>query len=92
VIVSDSGASGESAEFVRREWPGVRLVRSERGLSFAAACNRGAEAGGGDVMVLLKPSLPLLAPKDIVYRAHTMGSGMSGWRANPWLGHARQTE
>jgi N-acetylglucosaminyl-diphospho-decaprenol L-rhamnosyltransferase len=53
VIVSDNGESNETAERVRDEWPAVRLIRSERSLSFATACNRGADAGAGDVIVLL---------------------------------------
>jgi len=53
VIVSDNGGGGETAEGVSREWPAVRLIRSEDRLSFAAACNRGAEAGEGEVVVLL---------------------------------------
>jgi N-acetylglucosaminyl-diphospho-decaprenol L-rhamnosyltransferase len=53
VIVSDNGGSGETAERVSREWPAVRLIRSADRLSFAAACNRGANAGDGEVVVLL---------------------------------------
>jgi GT2 family glycosyltransferase len=53
VIVSDNGGSGETAERVGREWPTVRLIRSAERLSFAAACNRGADAGDGEVVVLL---------------------------------------
>ena len=53
VIVSDNGSSDETAECVGREWPAVRLIRSADRLSFAAACNRGANAGDGEVVVLL---------------------------------------
>ena len=53
VIVSDNGGDGETAERVAREWPAVRLIRSEQSLGFATACNRGAELGTGDVVVLL---------------------------------------
>jgi N-acetylglucosaminyl-diphospho-decaprenol L-rhamnosyltransferase len=53
VIVSDNGGDGETVEQVSREWPAVRLIRSADRLSFAAACNRGADAGDGDVVVLL---------------------------------------
>ncbi|MCW3018208.1 MAG: hypothetical protein JWN10_516 [Solirubrobacterales bacterium] len=53
VIVSDNGGSDETAEQLRREWPAVRLIRSADRLSFAAACNRGAHAGEGEVVVLL---------------------------------------
>jgi N-acetylglucosaminyl-diphospho-decaprenol L-rhamnosyltransferase len=52
-IVSDNGGGEETAEGTAREWPAVRLIRSKRQLSFAAACNRGAQAGQGDVVVLL---------------------------------------
>jgi N-acetylglucosaminyl-diphospho-decaprenol L-rhamnosyltransferase len=53
VIVSDNGGSDETAERVSREWPAVRLIRSEDSLSFAAACNHGASVGDGEVLVLL---------------------------------------
>src|ERR1017187_2471116 len=49
VIVSDNGG-GETAERVGRDWPAVRLIRSSGRLSFAAACNRGANAGDGEVV------------------------------------------
>ncbi len=52
VIVSDNGG-GETAERVSREWPAVRLTRSDDRLSFAAACNQGTSAGEGEVVVLL---------------------------------------
>lgn len=53
VIVSDNGGDGETAERVSHEWPAVRLIRSADRLSFAAACNRAANAGDGEVVVLL---------------------------------------
>jgi N-acetylglucosaminyl-diphospho-decaprenol L-rhamnosyltransferase len=53
VIVSDNGESEETAERAGAEWPAVRLIRSRDRLSFAAACNRGVDAGDSDVVVLL---------------------------------------
>jgi N-acetylglucosaminyl-diphospho-decaprenol L-rhamnosyltransferase len=53
VIVSDNGGDEETAQRIGREWPAVRLVRSADRLSFAAACNRGADAGDGEAVVLL---------------------------------------
>jgi GT2 family glycosyltransferase len=53
VIISDNGGDGETEQRVQREWPAARLIRSEDRLSFAAACNRGADAGDGEVVVLL---------------------------------------
>jgi GT2 family glycosyltransferase len=53
VIVSDNGDDEETAEGISREWPAVRLIRSQERLSFAVACNRGANLGDGEVLVLL---------------------------------------
>jgi N-acetylglucosaminyl-diphospho-decaprenol L-rhamnosyltransferase len=53
VIVSDNGGDDETAQGVAREWPAVTLIRSADQLSFATACNRGAHAGEGEVVVLL---------------------------------------
>jgi N-acetylglucosaminyl-diphospho-decaprenol L-rhamnosyltransferase len=53
VIVSDNGGDGETAERIGSEWPAVLLLRSTDRLSFAVACNRGADAGDGEVVVLL---------------------------------------
>jgi N-acetylglucosaminyl-diphospho-decaprenol L-rhamnosyltransferase len=53
VIISDNGEDEETADRVGREWPEVRLIRCEHRLSFAAACNRGAGIGDGEVVVLL---------------------------------------
>jgi N-acetylglucosaminyl-diphospho-decaprenol L-rhamnosyltransferase len=53
VIVSDNGDSEETAQRIGEEWPEVRVIRSADRLSFAAACNRGAASGDGEVLVLL---------------------------------------
>jgi N-acetylglucosaminyl-diphospho-decaprenol L-rhamnosyltransferase len=53
VILSDNGGDSQTVDGVRGEWPEVRLIRSAERLSFAAACNRGAELGTGEVVVLL---------------------------------------
>lgn len=53
VIVSDNGDGEETTKGVTHDWPAVRLIRSKRRLSFATACNRGADAGKGEVIVLL---------------------------------------
>jgi glycosyltransferase involved in cell wall biosynthesis len=46
LIVVDSGTDG-TAELVRREFPAVRLIRSEERLTAGAARNRGIEASRG---------------------------------------------
>jgi N-acetylglucosaminyl-diphospho-decaprenol L-rhamnosyltransferase len=53
VIVSDNGSSAEDVQRLGRDWPKVRLVRSDKRLGFAAACNSGVAMGDGEVVVLL---------------------------------------
>jgi N-acetylglucosaminyl-diphospho-decaprenol L-rhamnosyltransferase len=53
VIVSDDGSSDGTPAAVRRDFPAARLVETGANLGFSVACNRGAAAGTGDVIVLL---------------------------------------
>lgn len=53
VIVSDNGSTDGTQERIREEFPEVRLVQGVGNPGFPYACNRGAEAGRGDVIVLL---------------------------------------
>jgi N-acetylglucosaminyl-diphospho-decaprenol L-rhamnosyltransferase len=53
VIVVDNGSTDGTATNVSEIAPGARLLELDRNLGFPAACNRGATAGHGDVIVLL---------------------------------------
>jgi N-acetylglucosaminyl-diphospho-decaprenol L-rhamnosyltransferase len=53
VFVVDNGSSDGTVENIRSDFPEVRLVASERGAGFPAACNRGVKAGANEVVVLL---------------------------------------
>ena len=53
VIVSDNDSPDGTAQKVRDEWPDVTVVETGGNLGFPAACNRGAEAGDGEIVVLL---------------------------------------
>jgi N-acetylglucosaminyl-diphospho-decaprenol L-rhamnosyltransferase len=53
VIVVDNGSTDDTRARLRSEWPDVHLECSEDNQSFPKACNRGAAAGSGDVVVLL---------------------------------------
>ncbi|MFQ5460858.1 MAG: glycosyltransferase family 2 protein, partial [Anaerolineae bacterium] len=55
VIVVDNASSDGSAEWIRRRWPGVRLVESPRNLGFAAANNAGIAEAGSEWLALLNP-------------------------------------
>jgi len=52
VIVVDNGSDDRTAA-VLAEFPWVRVIRNERNLGFAAACNQGARAGSGRFIVHL---------------------------------------
>jgi GT2 family glycosyltransferase len=53
VIVADNGSPDGTPERIRDRFPDVRLLEMGENLGFAVACNRGVEAGSGDVVVLL---------------------------------------
>lgn len=53
VIVVDNRSSDGGPQFIRQRYPAVRLVENRVNRGFAAACNQGAQAAGGDVLVFL---------------------------------------
>jgi hypothetical protein len=55
VIVVDNASSDGSAEMVRREFPGVRVIALERNLGFSGGNNVGIGASEGRLVLLLNP-------------------------------------
>jgi GT2 family glycosyltransferase len=55
VVVVDNASADGSADMVAREFPSVRLIRSEVNVGFARAVNCGAAAATGDYLLLLNP-------------------------------------
>jgi N-acetylglucosaminyl-diphospho-decaprenol L-rhamnosyltransferase len=53
VIVVDNGSSDGTSEQLRGTFPHVHVIELGANTGFPAACNRGAAAGSGDVVVLL---------------------------------------
>ncbi len=53
VIVVDNASADGTPERVRSEFPDTVVVELAANQGFSVACNRGAEEGGGDVVVLL---------------------------------------
>jgi GT2 family glycosyltransferase len=52
VILVDNGSTDGTAERFET-WPGVRVIRLAEVVGYGAACNRGAAAGSGDIVVVL---------------------------------------
>jgi GT2 family glycosyltransferase len=55
LIVVDNGSSDGTAGVVEELVPAARVIQAGANLGFAAACNRGAEAATGELLVLLNP-------------------------------------
>ena len=53
IVVVDNASSDGSPDAVRRSWPGVRLIASERNLGFAAANNIGIREAASEFVLLL---------------------------------------
>jgi N-acetylglucosaminyl-diphospho-decaprenol L-rhamnosyltransferase len=53
VVVADNGSPDGTPERLRETFPEVALVALPENLGFAVACNRGAAAGEGEIVVLL---------------------------------------
>ncbi len=55
LIVVDNASSDGTADAVAELAPAAKLIGNEANEGFAAGCNRGAAAAGGDVLLLLNP-------------------------------------
>ena len=55
VIVSDNGSTDGSLEFIRKNYPQVRLLENGKNLRFAKANNVGIEASRGEYVLILNP-------------------------------------
>jgi GT2 family glycosyltransferase len=53
VIIVDNASSDGSGEYLRREFPSVKVMELDRNYGFAEANNRGAEAASGKFLVFL---------------------------------------
>lgn len=53
IIVVDNGSTEDIVGMVRREFPGVRLIRLDHNTGFAGGNNRGIEQATGDYVALL---------------------------------------
>jgi GT2 family glycosyltransferase len=83
VIVVDNASTDGSADAVAAEFPGVRLIRSERNLGFAAANNLAARHATGEYLLLLNPDTVVLEgaiDRLLEFAAAHPGAGIWGGR------------
>jgi GT2 family glycosyltransferase len=57
VIVVDNGSTDGSADYLRRNFPGVRLLALEENLGFGGGSNAGFRAASNDIVVLLNSDM-----------------------------------
>jgi len=55
IIVSDNGSTDGSIEFIRQNYPQVRVVENGRNLRFAKANNVGIRMSRGEYLLILNP-------------------------------------
>jgi len=84
IIVVDNASSDGSPDAVRRNWPGVRLIASERNLGFAAANNLGIREAASEFVLLLN-SDTLVPPGSIDALLRALDSDAGAVAAGPRL-------
>jgi N-acetylglucosaminyl-diphospho-decaprenol L-rhamnosyltransferase len=55
VIISDNGSSDGSPEFIRQNFPGVRVIENGANLRFSRGNNVGIQASSGEYVLILNP-------------------------------------
>lgn len=82
LIVVDNDSTDGTADAVRELAPAARIVTMGRNVGFAAGVNAGAEAAGGDLLVILNPdAAPLPGWGEAIRRPWLQGRGWAAWQA-----------
>jgi GT2 family glycosyltransferase len=80
LIVIDNASSTGVPALIAERVPGARVIRNEENLGFAPACNGGAEAARGELIVLLNPDAsPGPGFAAAIRRPIVEGRGWAGW-------------
>jgi hypothetical protein len=89
IVVVDNGSRDGSVEWLRAEWPGVRLVTHAENRGFAAAANDAARAATGAVVAFLNNDCRV-APDWLRFLVETLGAegaAAAGACMLDWDGH-----
>ena len=60
IVLVDNGSHDGTADAVRERFPAAAVVRLERPVGYAAACNRGARAGASELVLFLNSDVVAL--------------------------------
>lgn len=81
LIVVENASTDGSAEEVARAAPAAKLIRNEVNEGFAAACNRGAAAARGELLLVLNPDATVKPGfRAAIERPLADGRGWSAWQ------------
>ena len=82
LIVVDNASGDETLEVVAASAPGAHVIESESNEGFPAACNRGASAASGELLVFLNPDAVVAEGwREAIAAPLADGSGWSCWQA-----------
>lgn len=80
LVVVDNGSADGTVEAVRSAAPAARLIEAGENLGFAAACNLGAAAASGELLVLLNPdAVPEPGWREAIERPLRERRGWGAW-------------
>src|SRR3954447_9259310 len=87
LIVSDNASTDGTLEVVRELAPEAKVVQNGRNLGFPGACNSGAAAATGDLLVLLNPDTRVADGwREAIERPLVAGYGWEAWQALGTMG------
>jgi len=80
IVVVDNASVDGTAAVVARSAPATRVIANARNEGFSAACNRGAEAAQGELLVFLNPdAVPAPGFCAAIRRPRSDGSEWAAW-------------
>jgi GT2 family glycosyltransferase len=57
VIVVDDASPDDSNKLLKKNYPEIKIIRHSKNLGFSSACNSGAKAATGEIVILLNPDV-----------------------------------
>jgi GT2 family glycosyltransferase len=90
LIVVDNASGDETPEVALAAAPAARLIRNPDNAGFPAACNRGAAAATGELLVFLNPDAVVAAGwREAIARPARDGFGWGAWQGYVTAGGGR---